>query len=142
MKIIEKAVTTSTQTELTELVESAQPRTELVETRQSEHDESSELAELRAELTVSREGNAVGNDVPTVIRVGAMPRPGEPGSVSFDGNDVTKFLRRWSIECDDFGLTDTQRCQRILYYCCDDVKALVECLEGYKTNDWSCCRRN
>jgi hypothetical protein len=70
---------------------------ELAESRQSEHDESSdgELAEMRTELTEARalremkEGNEVGNDVPTVIRVGAMPRPGEPGAV---GNDVTKFF--------------------------------------------------
>jgi hypothetical protein len=84
----------------------------------------------------------VGNDVPSVIRLGAMmPRPGQPGAVSFDGNDVTKFLQRWNIECEDFGLTDTQKCERILYYCTDEIKELIEFLEGYATNDWDLLQR-
>jgi hypothetical protein len=54
-------------------------------------------------LREARERTAVGNDVPMVIRVGAtMPRPGEPGAVSFYGNDITDLrLRDESSENDE-----------------------------------------
>jgi hypothetical protein len=47
---------------------------------------------------------------------------------------ITEFFRRWNIECEAFGLTDTQKCERIPYYCVD--QDLIELLEGYETNDW------
>jgi hypothetical protein len=57
-----------------------------------------------------------------------MPRP---GVVNFDDNDITDFLRRWNIECENFGRTDTPKRERIPYYCCDEIKELIECLEGH-----------
>jgi hypothetical protein len=127
----EKEVTTtlerSTQTEPTE-------PTEWIEL--PPRDESNETEEECTRETVSRERESTESrkSVSTVIHIGAMPRPGEPGAVSFDGNDITKFLRRWKIECEDFGLTDTQKCERILYYGVD--QELIEFLDGYATNDW------
>jgi hypothetical protein len=43
---------------------------------------------------------------PIFRTVGVMPRPGQPGALHFDISDVSEFLRRWNLECEDFGLTD------------------------------------
>ena len=65
-----------------------------------------------------------------------MPCPGQPGALHFDNTNVTEFLRRWNIECEDFGLTDTQKCARIPDYSTPETKDVIELLNGYKTNDW------
>jgi hypothetical protein len=79
-----------------------------------------------------------GTDIPPVIRFGPiMPRPEQRGALSFDGNGVTEFLRRWNLECQDFGLTDAQKCERIPYYCSEEIKDLIEFLDGYVENDWT-----
>jgi len=39
---------------------------------------------------------------PFVRALGIMPRPGQPGAPFFDDTNVTEFLRRWNIECEDF----------------------------------------
>ena len=41
--------------------------------------------------------------------VGVMPRPGQPGALSFDGTSVTDFLKDWEMECEEYGLTDAQK---------------------------------
>ena len=70
------------------------------------------------------------------VRVSAaMPRPGQPGALSFDGMEVTEFLERWNFECEDFGIADTQKCRRLPYYCVKEVKDIVEYLEGYRNSD-------
>src|SRR5437667_4358061 len=33
-----------------------------------------------------------------------MPRPGQLGSMHFDGNNITDFLEDWNIECEDYAL--------------------------------------
>src|SRR5205814_627723 len=66
-----------------------------------------------------------------------MPRPGQPGALHFDNTNVSEFLRRWNIECEDFGLTDAQKCARIPDYCTSETKDVVELLDGYKMNDWT-----
>jgi hypothetical protein len=66
-----------------------------------------------------------------------MPRPGQPGALYFDNTNVTEFLGRWNIECEDFGLTDSQKCARIPDYCTPETKDVIELLDGYKNNDWT-----
>ena len=74
---------------------------------------------------------------PTSFRIfNTMPRPGQPGAPLFDGIDITEFLRRWNIECEDVGLTKPQRCDRLPYYCTPNVKDVVELLDGYLEKDW------
>ena len=34
----------------------------------------------------------------------AMPRPGQPGALQFDGTNVTEFLENWELMCEDYGL--------------------------------------
>jgi len=66
-----------------------------------------------------------------------MPRPGQPGAPFFDNTNVTEFLRRWNIECEDFGLSDAQKCTRLPDYCTPKTKDGVELFEGYLNNDWA-----
>jgi hypothetical protein len=81
-----------------------------------------------------------GHTTPTstfVRPVGVMPRPGQAGAPYFDNTNVTEFLRRWNLECEDFGLTDRQKCARLPDYCTPKTKDVVELLEGYKTSNWT-----
>jgi len=60
-----------------------------------------------------------------------MPRPGQPGSMLFDGTNITDFLEDWNIECEDYGLTDDQKCVRFPKYCIATIKDLIKLLLGY-----------
>ena len=48
---------------------------------------------------------------PTMVHlfIGMMPRPGQPGALSFDGTGVSDFLKDWNNECEEYGLTDAQQ---------------------------------
>ena len=71
-----------------------------------------------------------------------MPRPGQLGSMLFDGNNITDFLEDWNIECEDYGLTDGQKCARFPNYCTPAIKDLVKLLPGYSTHDWTTLQAN
>jgi hypothetical protein len=66
-----------------------------------------------------------------------MSRFSQPGALFFDNANVTEFLRRWNIECEDYGLTDIQKCVRLPDYCTAKTKDLIEILDGYKQNNWT-----
>ena len=68
--------------------------------------------------------------------VGIMPRPGQPGALSFDGNKITDFIKDWNAECEEFALTDVQKCKKLSQYCDDGIKESVENLEGCVNGDW------
>jgi hypothetical protein len=70
-------------------------------------------------------------------RFSMMPRPEQSGAPRFDGTDITEFLRRWNIECEDVGYSDRQKCDRVPFYCTPDVKEVVELLDGYLERDWT-----
>lgn len=72
----------------------------------------------------------------TVRPMGVMIRPGQQGALYFDKADVTDFLRRWNIECEDYGLNDNQKCARIIDYCSKETQEIIEILEGYTTSNW------
>ena len=61
-----------------------------------------------------------------------MPHPGQPGALHFDNMNVSEFLCRWNIECEDFGLTDPQKCTRLPDYCTSETKDTIELLSGYQ----------
>jgi hypothetical protein len=67
----------------------------------------------------------------------AMGRPGQPGALYFDKYNISEFLRRWDIECEDYGLTGPQNCQRVGDYCSPEIKDVIELLPGYDENDWT-----
>jgi hypothetical protein len=71
------------------------------------------------------------------VRGPAMPRPRAPGALQFDKNNITKFLRKWNQECDDYGLSDEQRCIRLPDYCMADIETIVDCFSGYRKKDWT-----
>ena len=33
--------------------------------------------------------------------VGVMPQPGQPGLLSFDGTNISNFLKDWELECEE-----------------------------------------
>jgi hypothetical protein len=71
---------------------------------------------LHKTIIIQLQTSTMPNDPPTnnpsqgsgpILRtVGVMPRPGQPGALHFDTADVSEFLRRWNLECEDFGLSD------------------------------------
>ena len=71
------------------------------------------------------------------VRGPVMPRPGAPGALQFDKNNITKFLRKWNQECDDYGLSDDQRCVRFPDYCTPNIETVVDCFSGYRKKDWA-----
>src|SRR5437667_11003933 len=57
--------------------------------------------------------------------------------MQFDGHNITEFLEEWNIECEDFGLTETQRCARFPNYCTPEIKETVKILPGYIASNWT-----
>jgi hypothetical protein len=70
-----------------------------------------------------------------------MPRPGQPGAMEFNGTNVSEFLENWNIECDDYGLNDSQKCIRLPNYCTPVIKDIVKLLGGYETRDWAALQK-
>src|SRR5947207_10864407 len=72
---------------------------------------------------------------PAFVALGMMPCPGQPDAPYFDGTDVTEFLRQWNIDCEDFGISEPKKCDRLPYYCSKEVREVVELLDGYSNKD-------
>jgi hypothetical protein len=70
-----------------------------------------------------------------------MPRPGQPGAMEFNGTNVSKFLKNWNIECDDYALNESQKCIRLPNYCMPSIKDIVKLLGGYETHDWAALQK-
>jgi hypothetical protein len=68
--------------------------------------------------------------------VGIMPRPGEAGMAVFDGKGVSTFLKDWEMDCDEYGLTEIQKCKKFPRYCMKDIGEAVEKLNGYAEGNW------
>ena len=77
-------------------------------------------------------------DTPPSHYYGAtMPHPGQPGAMQFNGENVTKFLDEWNIECEDFDLDDAKRCTCFPNYCTREIKETVKLLPGYIAKNWA-----
>jgi hypothetical protein len=63
-----------------------------------------------------------------------MSRPGQPDALYFDKFNISEFLPRWNIECEDFSLTGPQKCQD---YHTPEIKDVIELLPGYDENNWT-----
>src|SRR5216117_4201034 len=61
----------------------------------------------------------------------------QPGAMSFDGNNVTDFLKDWDMECEEYGLTDVQKCKKLPRYCNKDIGEAIQMLQGYVNEDWT-----
>ena len=69
--------------------------------------------------------------------VGIMPRPGQPGALGpFDGHRVTEFLKNWDLECDEYGLSDGQKCKKLPKYCSREIGDVIQDMKGYETGNW------
>ena len=79
-----------------------------------------------------------GLTTPSNIRIiNVLPRPEHLHTLWFDGTDVTEFLRRWNIECQDVGHDGKAKCERLPFYCAPAVKEVVELLDGYLEKNWT-----
>ena len=90
--------------------------------------------------TGSDSGSGTGADTPPTVSVttrAIMPRPGQPGALVFDGNNVSEFIKNWNFECHDYGYTDSDKCSRLPYYCTRSIKDVVELFPGYIASDWT-----
>ena len=68
--------------------------------------------------------------------VGVMVRAGQQGALYFDKANITDFLRRWNIECDDYNINDKRKCARIIDYCSPQTQEVIEVLDGYIESNW------
>ena len=73
--------------------------------------------------------------------VGIMPRPGQPGALSFDGTGISDFLKDWEMECEEYGLTNAQKCKKLPRYCTKDIGEAIQKLDGYVGGDWTVFQR-
>ena len=83
------------------------------------------------------ESNSSRKALPTHVYRPTMPRPGKPGAMQFDGHNITEFLKEWNIECEDFDLTEAQRCTHFPNYCTLEIKETIKLLPGYIAMDWT-----
>jgi hypothetical protein len=65
-----------------------------------------------------------------------MPRPGQPGALCFDGKGVTKFLKYWQEDTEEYRIGDVGRCRKLPRYCTEEVGRIVETLDGYREESW------
>jgi Aspartyl protease len=65
-----------------------------------------------------------------------MPFAGQPGSLSFDGANVSDFLEQWNQQAEAYGLTDSQKCTRLPGHCVSDLKLVIEGLDGFEERQW------
>lgn len=78
-----------------------------------------------------------GQRLKSMAFVAVMPRPGQPGALLFEGKKVTDFLSDWSMECDEYGLSDQQKCRKLPKYCSKEIGTSIEKLKGYVESDWA-----
>ena len=78
------------------------------------------------------------NAIPIVTRVvsSVMLRPGQPGALLFDNNNVSEFLERWNIECDVFVFIPMKRYVNLPLYCIPVTGKLVKAFKGYTAHSW------
>ena len=58
--------------------------------------------------------------------VGVIARPGQLRTLSFDGTGISDFLKNWKLECEEYGLTDTQKCKKLPRYCSKDIGEAIQ----------------
>ena len=66
----------------------------------------------------------------SVHAVGIMPRRRQSGVHFLDNTNVTEFLRRRNIECEDCGVSEGTKCARLPDYCSPKTKILLNSSKG------------
>ena len=54
----------------------------------------------------------------------------------FDKINITDFLHRWNIDCEDCNLSDKQKNARVIDYCSSEVQEIIQVLEDYTELNW------
>jgi len=65
-----------------------------------------------------------------------MPRPGQPGALNFDRNNISEYLDDWNLECNDYGYSYDKKCAHFSNYCEGTIKDVVKLLPGYVSRNW------
>jgi len=74
--------------------------------------------------------------------VGIMPRPGRPDALSFDGTNVSELFKDWEAECEEYGLSEAQKCGKLSKYYTKGIKDAVEKLVDREFGkDWSLLKK-
>jgi hypothetical protein len=71
-----------------------------------------------------------------------MPKPGQPGALFFDGENITNFLDEWNVECKEYSYTDEQKCSKFPYHADSKYRDIIENLDGYATSNWATFQAN
>ena len=67
-----------------------------------------------------------------------LPLAGTPGAPpTFDGRNVSSFLKKYASMCDNYGISAVKRVKRVSEYCTDEVARDVEAFAGWKDKDWA-----
>jgi len=59
-----------------------------------------------------------------------------PDALLFDGRNVSEFIKRWDLECDEFGHTENEKWARFFWYCTDEIAPAIKLLPSYLAKDW------
>jgi hypothetical protein len=73
--------------------------------------------------------------------VGIMPRPGEAGIAIFDGKEISTFVKNWETDCEEYGLTEAQKCKKFPRYCTQGIGEAVEKLKEYNDGNWELLKK-
>ena len=65
-----------------------------------------------------------------------MPYPSSPEAPYFDGANVTDFVEKFDELCSDRGLTDLDKCKRVVKYCDPETRGFIESLPEYIDKTW------
>ena len=73
-------------------------------------------------------------EMPASRVLSPMPYPGAPGAPYFSGSNVTEFLHRFKLMCEDYQVADKGMFEKLPWYCektiGDYVKSLPEWIAG------------
>ena len=64
-----------------------------------------------------------------------MPYPGVPGAPYFSGNNVTEFLQRFQLMCEEYDVQNEGMFQKLPWYCEKTIGDYVKSIPEYISRD-------
>jgi len=73
----------------------------------------------------------------TAVIMHPLPLPGAPGAPpTFNGRNVTSFLKKYESMCDNYLIRVPVRLKRVTEYCEDDIAREIETFTTWEEKDW------
>jgi hypothetical protein len=73
----------------------------------------------------------------TTVIMHPLPFPGTPGAPPiFNGKNVTSFLKKYELMCDNYQIHTSARLKRVTEYCKDDIAWELEAFDAWIEKDW------